>query len=367
MIRVIDHGILSHRRGRGAFIPTITPLSDGSFIAAQGVGSELGARDHVIELLRSRDGREWDGDGFLDVDDNAAYVSYQSIQVYEISPSQWMMRASRFLRTDPGKKGRPLPPKDLRAGPIVLWSRDRGRSWSAPVFIEVDLPSEEYTYHSMGNVIFFSDDHWMFPIQLNNPPAYTGPNHHGAAAVFTHDAGASWGEFVIVAQDATGRIEYHDQFGIRLPGNQVYTMLWAVDTKANADVNNHFVVSKDDGRTWSAPEPTNLRGQVCAPILLKDGRVAAVYNHRHEPQGIRVAVSTNLKDFSVTENDYIFSAGAETMVGKPKDDHFLSKNFKIAFGRPNGICLDDGTLLVGYWCTVKGITHTRWARVAIDT
>lgn len=106
MIHVVDQGILPHRRGRGAFIPFITPLSDGSFIAAQQVGPELGSRDHVIELLRSRDGREWDSDGFLEVDENDASVGYQSIQVYEISPSLRMMRASRFLRTGPGRDSR---------------------------------------------------------------------------------------------------------------------------------------------------------------------------------------------------------------------------------------------------------------------
>jgi len=65
MFRILDQGVLSRHRGRGAFIPTITPLSDGTFIAAQDVGSDLTARDHVVELLRSEDGRSWQSDGFL--------------------------------------------------------------------------------------------------------------------------------------------------------------------------------------------------------------------------------------------------------------------------------------------------------------
>ena len=366
MIRVLDEGILSHSRERGAFIPTITPLSDGSFIAAQDVGSELGSRDHVIEVLRSKDGREWQSDGLLEFEYDDSGVSYQAVQIYEHSSSLWFMRCSRFLKKHLEKSGMPIPEEHPPAGPVIFWSHDRGISWSEPVFIEVDLPRDTYKYHTMGNVIFFSKDYWMFPIQLNNAIGYTESNHHGAAAIFTRDAGSSWGELAIVAQDPEGRIEYHDQFGIQLPDDQIYTMLWTVDTKANDDLNNHFVISKDFGHSWSAPQPVTLQGQVCAPILLDDGRVAAVYNYRHEPQGIRIGVSANQKDFSVSGNDYVFKAGTETMIDKPKDNHFLSKNAKIAFGRPNGIGLDDGTLLVWFWCTVNGVTHTRWARVAVD-
>ena len=76
-------------------------------------------------------------------------------------------------------------------GPIILWSKNRGMTWSEPKSIQIDLPREGYTYHGMGNLIFFSETHGMFPVQLNNPEWYRGPNHHGAAAVFTKNGGES--------------------------------------------------------------------------------------------------------------------------------------------------------------------------------
>ena len=219
----------------------------------------------------------------------------------------------------------------------------------------------------MGNLIKISDDRWMFPIQLNSPKhQYSGPDHHGAALLFTTDQGENFGEFRILAQDPEGIIQYHDQFGILLEDGSLYTTLWTIDTNANTDLNNHWVMSKDGGRTWSKPEPTNLRGQVCAPIKLPDGRIAAVYNYRHEPQGIHVALGRDLSIFNTENEIVIFRAGQETMVGKPKDEHFLSKNEKIAFGRPNGVSLSDGTILIWFWSTIGGVTHTRWSRVALD-
>ena len=65
MFKIVDQGVLSHQPGRGAFIPHITPLSDGSFIAAQHVATALIARDRHIEVLHSNNGKDWTSGGEL--------------------------------------------------------------------------------------------------------------------------------------------------------------------------------------------------------------------------------------------------------------------------------------------------------------
>ena len=34
--------------------------------------------------------------------------------------------------------------------------------------------------------------------------------------------------------------------------------------------------------------------------------------------------------------------------------------------KPEGVVLPDGDLLTHFWCTVEGITHTRWVRLSPD-
>ena len=64
MLRVIDNGVISHQSERGAYMPVITPLADGSFIACQHVGQGLGTPDNHIEILRSTDkGITWVNEG----------------------------------------------------------------------------------------------------------------------------------------------------------------------------------------------------------------------------------------------------------------------------------------------------------------
>ncbi|MFH1567545.1 MAG: hypothetical protein ABIL09_06035, partial [Gemmatimonadota bacterium] len=65
MLRIADQGVISHQPGRGAYMPVVTPLPDGTCIACQHVGAGLGADDNHIEVLRSADGRTWQNEGSI--------------------------------------------------------------------------------------------------------------------------------------------------------------------------------------------------------------------------------------------------------------------------------------------------------------
>ena len=205
-----------------------------------------------------------------------------------------------------------------------------------------------------------AEDRWMYPFETWKPEGYEGPPDQKAAALFSADAGKTWDELVVVADDESGKLLWWDQMCCALPDGRIYTMLWTHAYGTPHDLSNHWVLSEDGGRTWSEPRPTNLRGQVCTPIALPDGRVAAIYNYRHHPQGIRVALSEDLEHFDTVGETVVFDAGAEATLGTPTSDNFLAEHMLIAFGKPGGVLLDDGDLLTYFWCTSQGVTHTRW-------
>ena len=71
--------------------------------------------------------------------------------------------------------------------------------------------------------------------------------------------------------------------------------------------------------------------------------MAAIYNFRHDPQGIRVALSDDLESFDLGRIEVVvFDAGAEATLGEPETDNFLAEHMQIAFGKPGGIRLADG-------------------------
>jgi len=362
MLSIVEEGTIDCVAGRGAYMPWITPLDDGAFIASQHVGTSLGANDCHIEILRSDDGRTWHNEGPLRTTADDASFSYRIPQISSLPDGQLLMTATRFECSDTQLFD--ADTEALQRPELLLYrSSDLGKTWSAPQTIPVDLPAHKYTANGAGRLLQLTPERWMYPFETWKPAHYDGPPDQKAAALFSSDQGRSWGERTTVADDASGRLCYWDQMCAPLDENRIYTLLWTHCYGTSVDEKNHYVLSQDQGRTWSEPQPTNLRGQVCTPIPLADGRVAAIYNYRHAPQGVRVALSSNLVHYA--DEITVFDARAEASLATAQSENFLAEHLLIAFGKPGGVQLADGDLLVWYWCTKQNITHTRWARLRL--
>jgi BNR repeat-like domain len=362
-LRIVDQGILSHDASRGAYMPSVTPLADGTWITCQHAGSKLGSADNRIEVLRSTDGREWHNHGCMhELDEQWAY---RGPDIEQLPDGRLVMTATRFEVTDaalfdPDSEGLQRPEM------LLFWSEDQGASWSPPQIVPVDLPPDKYTWNKAGRLIQCSPARWLYTFETWKPDTYDGPPDQKAAAVISTDQGQTWGELTVMADDRSGKLLWWDQMNARLADGRLYVMLWTHRYGTKEDLTDHWIISDDEGRTWSEPQPTNLPGQVCCPIALPDGRVAAIYNHRGEPQGIRVALSEDLSHFDREREAVVFDAGKEATFGHTDHENFLAEHLLIAFGKPGGICLADGSLLTFFWCTSQGVTHTRWVRLAVD-
>ncbi len=368
MLEIIDQGIISCQPGRGAYCPSIKQLRDGSLIASQDVGSTLGSTDHSIEVLHSSDsGRTWENSGPIPGGTADDEWFYRIPDIEELPDGRLVMRATRFEVAD----SELFDGDDeavLLGEALLYWSEDDGRSWSAPQIVPVDLPPEKYTWNGAGGrLLQISQSRWMYAMETFKPRGSKDPLDQKAIAVFSNNQGKTWGELTVVADDPEGRLFWWDQMHTLLPDGRIYGMIWTHVRSTPDDLPVHWVMSSDEGRTWSQPEPTNIRAQVCSPIVLSDGRVAAIYNYRNEPQGIRIALGKDWSTFDLENEVVVFDAQAEATTGKAKTDSFLDEHLAIGFGKPSGILLDDGTLMIYFWCTSDGITHTRWARLQLSS
>ena len=364
-MKIIDEGFLSHRSGISAFCPCIEVLADGSYIASQDVGTTLGSCDHSIELLHSSDGRQWENQGILSGGEADDEWFYRCPDIKELPDERLVMRATRFRVVD-GEIFNPDNETLVRAETLLYWSEDRGRSWSDPKIIPVPLPPEKYTWNSAGSrLMCLSPSRWMYAIETFKPEGSTAELDQKAIVVFSSNQGRSWDEMRIVADDESDRLFWWDQMSTLLPDGRIYTMLWTHVRGSVEDLSVHWVVSEDEGQTWSKPQPTNIHGQVCSPIALPDGRIAAVYNHRKDLPGVRIATTSNLSTFDLDNEIVLFDAGQEATHKRSRNDNFLDEHLGIAFGKPSGILLNDGSILTYFWCTSQNVTHTRWVKLDV--
>ena len=365
-MQIVDSGIISRRPELGAYMPSIAPLADGTWVAVQHVGQSLGSADNHIESLVSRDqGATWGNRGSIHggegPDDR---FTYRAPKIVTVPDGRLLISADRY-QLHQGELFDLESETLARSEMLLIWSEDGGQSWSEPQVIPVDLPPEKYSWNGTGPVLQVRPDRWIYTLETWKPEGYSGPPDQKSAALISTDAGQTWGELTVTANDPQHKLMYYDQLGAVLPDGRICILLWTHVDGTSEDLNNHWVVSSDDGRSWSAPKPTNLRGQVCAPIALSDGRVAAVYNFRHQPQGVRLALSEDLEQFDLEHELVLFDAGAEASMGPPATDSFHAEHMQIAFGKPGGLQLPDGDLLTYFWCTSEGITHTRWVRIGL--
>lgn len=366
MLKISDQGIISRIKGRGAYMPVITPLGDGTFVATQHVGAGLGSPDNHIELLRSNDGKSWTNHGSIHPGGGPANDgwAYRAPGISVVPDGRLVMKSSRFEPRDAlfDVESESSAHCEL----VLLWSEDQGVTWGDPQVVDVNLSRDQYNWNGAGTLLQLSHNRWMYPLETWKPEGASGPPDQKAAAVFSEDQGRTWGEFTIVADDPSGALLWWDQMCSILPDGRIYTLLWTHKYGTSNDLNNHWTISHDQGRTWSTPRPTNLMGQVCTPIPLPDGRVAAIYNYRHEPQGVRVALTEDLTHFDTENEIVVFDAGAEAALGNPDHPNFFAEHMLIGFGKPGGVLLSNGDLMTYYWCTSQGVTQTRWTRLEID-
>ena len=225
MPQVVAEGTIFHSPDRPAFMPVVTPLSDGSWIAAQYSASELGAADTQVQVLETRDqGATWQMHPGLPPGCNGDGWSYRGPAIVEVPDGRLLMSANRYRyrSQDEGLF-------DSKTGAIqhservLFWSTDRGRTWSPPRVVPVDLPTDKMSCHGMGRILRIAQDCWIYPLQTGKPVTAEELDHR-AVAVFSNDQGHTWGGLTVVANDPENRIEYHDQNSTILPDGRIYTI-----------------------------------------------------------------------------------------------------------------------------------------------
>src|SRR3989304_3535719 len=213
MLEILEQGILSRELGRGAYMPVKAPLSDGSLIACQHVGRELGSADNRIEVLRSIDGgRTWTRQRDNLADLQTAGWAYRGPDIAEVAPGKLVMTASRFEAGDGplfDVKSEALQRPEM----VFFPAGDNGRPWRGPQVVPVDLDPRRYTWNNAGRFLQMAPDRWLNFLETWKPEGYAGPPDQKAAFVVSRDQGESWGELTVVADDPTGAVLYWDQMG----------------------------------------------------------------------------------------------------------------------------------------------------------
>ena len=115
------------------------------------------------------------------------------------------------------------------------------------------------------------------------------------------------------------------------------TFVTAIRVPSPVDGYMRISFSHDQGRSWSEPVKTPVRGYPQHLLVLKDGRLLATYGYRYQPMGVRACVSRD---------------GGRTW---DIDREIVLRNDGVNgdLGYPVSIELDNGEVLAVYYMSDK--------------
>lgn len=249
-------------------------------------------------------------------------------------------------------------------GTIVLKSSDNGATWSTPIPVNVRPLKHGGTRLGV----------WTMPNGAILMGVYGSIRNYGlgdefetirAAIIRSDDGGDNWEYYSTLAYDAASIIGYSEPALVRLDDGRLVCMLRTGANPSKEAKNLAFVVSEDEGFSWSQPRFTNIWGYPAELINLQDGRILMVYGYRRPPYGVRACISQDGLDWDVANEFVLTTGGVPASVTEEKSTavqtHIpvsgVAQNRQIDrehpgfyqhIGYPSIAQLQDGSLLCAY-------------------
>jgi hypothetical protein len=237
-------------------------------------------------------------------------------------------------------------------GTYVVKSKDRGKTWSQPIPVNVrplkhggcrigcwELPSGSLLMGLYGRIRGYGEE---------------GENESTRSALMrSDDGGDNWEYYSTLAYDPASIVDYEEPSLLRLQDGRPVSFLRTHVNPSGDAKNMVFVVSDDDGFSWSAPKWTNVWGYPAETIALADGRYLMIYGYRRPPYGVKGVVSEDGVTWDEKNSFFVHEGGvpdgAESGATGPRSRiDWKNPGVYQHTGYPSVLQADDGTIVASY-------------------
>jgi len=373
-IEYLEGGILyenprPHVRSRHGYFPGLARLASGEILALFVIAQAFEAADGTTWAARSRDlGRSWELEGPLLAPELRRSAAGPPASDY-LKPAAFRdgtiaALGYRFQRDDPDRgigleaTGGLLPGED-----IAVFSRDGGRSWTAPAVIPRTRPE---LYEISGPALELRSGDLIAAAAPLLMPDGGNPSGQAGFLIRSRDKGRSWSDEGVFFRSPAGNLTPYESRLCEMQDGRVAAIVWAYDTAAGRSHPNHLAVSHDDGQTWSAPIDTGCPAQSSHLLWLGGDRLLTIHAHR----GDDPAIAVRLVDFAgdrwrPLEELVIYGAASRRGAAGPSG---LPEMFAaLRFGQPSLLQLGGDDFLAVHWAIEDGQGRIRTHRLRVRT
>jgi len=277
--------------------------------------------------------------------------------VGEVSPGK-LTSVYEYIETDESK---PLfSPETDGMQPAYIRctvSDDNGATWSPASNIgftlpDIIVPGQPYAQPD-GSIGFTTEIHDVWENGYVEGPS--------AWFIISRDGGRTYNEgYLMAAEDGI----IHGDARVTFDGDEMIVYFWRYDIKNNRDDPVHRSVSSDGGRTWSKPQPIDLKMQISNPFFVERGLTMCLTQDRFgESPGLKAILSYDegqTWDFSSAV--YLFGTDS-----RPDGTNPFAQFDQYKFGCSTMRRLSQNEAMCVYWHELNGHKAVSVNKIAVVT
>lgn len=365
-MEIVDTGIVyenpkPYLRSQHAFHPTLVNLGGKEWLCAYDLSVAVEGMDYGTYRSRSRDdGRTWQFEGPIAAARKRPPMTY-TVRINRLADGLVGFGA-QMHRENPeegfaNRANMGWAPMDL----ILVRSKDNGKTWGRPRIIRPPLvgPGFEICH----TIVELPDGRWLAP--AGTLPDWNGnlPNGHKTLVLISDDRGKSWPEYGVAFDGTAKGLGHWEVSVVPLGGEKVLAMAWAYHIASGRSRPNRFAVSDDGGRHFGPSGKIGIDGQTCKGLRLRDGRIFLVYRRTDKP-GLWATLADfdGVKTWNLLKTTPLWGAALTTSGMNAPGINELSA---LKFGFPQPRQMDNGDVLLVFWCFEDWCTKIRWIRLAV--
>lgn len=342
----------------------------GSLFCSFQIGPSKNSPQSRLLIFRSRDrGNTWhEVEWAFDASLDGVPGSYSSGEIVDVGAGRLLLFATWFDRTDPERPlFDPATRGILHSKNLVAESNDDGQTWSA--WRELDLGGLRGC-SSTGPIQQWSDGRIAFPFESYKWFDDSRPATHGAWLLVSADQGCTFAPPYSVARHPEAKVYYWDQRLCSGPEPGEFTgLFWTHDLDRQRDLTVHLRHGSIDRPTEVVITPTNITGQIAAPLWLEDGRLIAFVVDRDSPGTLKLWSSRD-RGASWREALLVYTHEERAALTQGKEninyEAYWADMRKWSFGHPALQSLGGNTVLAAFYAGPPNNMSIHWARVDVS-
>ncbi len=347
---------LPQLRARNAAFPGACVLPDGKILVSYQIGEAFESVDGTIYTSISEDGgKTWSAPSLAYDKASEDVPITDNGKPCTLPDGRVVLLGYQFPRPNPEYPlGNPETGGLLSDDIFYSISDDNGKTWSEKKIVDC---SWHNSVEASAPLSVLADGSWATPI--TGFPRWDGSSagRNCGRVLRSFDEGKTWSDDVVCTEFPGDAVTCYEQRMCQLDDGTIVVISWNENTQTGERMNNHVTISTDNGKTFSAPVDTGIKGQASSILALGGNKVLTVHAIRRDTDkpGIYFCVA-EIKDGKFIQES--FECVWQPNLPVVKSEYMAEIFAFMKFGQPSAIKLPDGAILMVHWVCEDGVYKT---------